>query len=149
MLAVVSGFLFLLTTKALLTFETAEGFAFNLISNVWVFVQALLLINIGLALFNLIPIPPLDGSRLLGLILPPKLYYKMLQHERRIHLAIIIWLLLGRSLLDMVRKIPIVQSTPWLYSASIVLSITDMLGVAISTVADWIISLWSLLPIFG
>ncbi len=32
-------------------------------------------INIALALFNLIPIPPLDGSKLLLAILPPRLYY--------------------------------------------------------------------------
>ncbi|RLB37433.1 MAG: hypothetical protein DRH12_14375, partial [Deltaproteobacteria bacterium] len=32
----------------------------------------LLLMNLGLGLFNLIPIPPLDGSHILENILPPK-----------------------------------------------------------------------------
>ena len=32
----------------------------------------LLIINLALAVFNMLPIPPLDGSRLIPLILPPK-----------------------------------------------------------------------------
>jgi Zn-dependent protease len=35
------------------------------------FLQVMLDLNIILAIFNLIPIPPLDGSRLLTLLLPP------------------------------------------------------------------------------
>ena len=36
-----------------------------------VFLVTFALINVGLAVFNLIPIPPLDGSRLLTIFLPP------------------------------------------------------------------------------
>jgi Zn-dependent protease len=31
----------------------------------------MLMVNIGLGVFNLIPIPPLDGSKVLGMLLPP------------------------------------------------------------------------------
>ena len=34
-------------------------------------------INISLAVYNLIPIPPLDGSRIINLIIPSKYYFKI------------------------------------------------------------------------
>ncbi len=40
-------------------------------------------INIALGLFNLIPIPPLDGSKIFGAFLPDNLYYKYQQFERK------------------------------------------------------------------
>lgn len=40
------------------------------------------LINAGLAVFNLIPIPPLDGSKILALILPQKAHAFLMKYER-------------------------------------------------------------------
>ena len=38
--------------------------------------------NLRFMVFNLIPIPPLDGSKVLGMFLPNRTYYTMLQYER-------------------------------------------------------------------
>ncbi len=46
-----------------------------------VFIQ-LAAVNIGFAVFNLIPIPPLDGSKILGAFLSNESYNKLLSFER-------------------------------------------------------------------
>lgn len=38
--------------------------------------------NLCFAVFNFIPIPPLDGSRLVSMFLPDNMYYKLMQFER-------------------------------------------------------------------
>ena len=52
-------------------------------------------LNLTLAIFNLLPIPPLDGSRILFLLLPPRLYFKIAPYERYITVAVMLLLLLG------------------------------------------------------
>ncbi len=59
------------------------------------FFDFLVSINVGLAIFNLIPIPPLDGSRLLTAFLPDRIYFKIMQYERFIMLGLMILLFAG------------------------------------------------------
>lgn len=48
------------------------------------------LINMNLALFNFIPIPPLDGAKILTAVLPDRIYFKIMQYERYIFLLVIL-----------------------------------------------------------
>ena len=51
-------------------------------------------LSIGLGVFNLIPFPPLDGSKILGVLLPDRVYYKILRYEfaGTIILMALLWL---------------------------------------------------------
>ena len=66
-------------------------------------------INLGLAVFNLIPIPPLDGSRVLSYFLPNRITYFMQRYERYIFLGLFVLMYSG------VLSGPIHYVTGWLY----------------------------------
>lgn len=53
------------------------------------------ILNLSLGLFNLIPVPPLDGSRIFLTFLPAKYYFGIMKYERYIQLGLMILLYLG------------------------------------------------------
>ena len=52
-------------------------------------------VNVSLAVFNLLPIPPLDGSKVIGFLIPSKTYFKIIQYERYIMIALLLLLFTG------------------------------------------------------
>ncbi|NJB67736.1 Zn-dependent protease [Desulfobaculum xiamenense] len=53
------------------------------------------LINVILGVFNLLPIPPLDGSKILAELLPPRLAYKYMQLERYGFIILLVLVMTG------------------------------------------------------
>lgn len=66
----------------LLKFAPTQGIFGQVAYLCLILTQNLAIMNISLALFNLIPIPPLDGSKVLNAILPARIYFKIMQYER-------------------------------------------------------------------
>ncbi len=48
------------------------------------------MINISLAVFNLLPIPPFDGSRIMLVFLKEKTYFKIMQYEQFIMIGVLV-----------------------------------------------------------
>ena len=75
------------------------------------FLLNMALLSIGLGLFNLLPIPPLDGSKVLFSLLPERWYYTLMRYERygMLVLLLLVWLNIGGSFLT--------RSIQWTYMA--------------------------------
>ena len=67
--------------------------------NLIMFAEILLILgirlNVTLAVFNLLPIPPLDGSKILYIFLPQRILFKVLQYERYIYFGLLALLFVG------------------------------------------------------
>lgn len=88
--ALVGGLIY----NAIITFAPlsflADGFGWYVLYFFALYMQ----LNITLAVFNLLPIPPLDGSKILFMFLPDKWVYTLYKYERYFFIAILalVWL---------------------------------------------------------
>lgn len=86
----IMAFLFFLLANGVLVLFAS----FDFIHYIVFFFGFVAKINITLAVFNLIPIPPLDGSRIIAALLPDRTYYKLMQYERYLYFALLALLFL-------------------------------------------------------
>lgn len=69
--------------------------AYYICVTIYMFFQVFASLNVFLAIFNLIPIPPFDGSRIAYIFMPPKAYFGIMKYERFIMLGMVVLLWLG------------------------------------------------------
>ena len=75
-----------------LALKTGAGAVWNYVI---LFLEYTALLSAGLAVFNLFPIPPLDGSKILLAVLPGPYYAKWMRYERYGMILLVILLLLN------------------------------------------------------
>lgn len=131
----ISNFLLAFISMILMNFvrlikTTPNTAGYNIVYALYLFFYILAELSIVLAVFNLIPIPPLDGSRILFMFLPPKAYFGIMKYERYIQIGFfVVFFLLGRL--------------------SRILGIPSVLGIVSAWVMNGMQSLISLIPIFA
>lgn len=108
LLAALATILFFVTrTLAILVKAPADHFLTAALSELF---YLFYFYNIILAVFNLLPIPPLDGFKVFGSLLPDRAYYKLMRVERTIGLVFLLIVLFARSALSQLLQ---VVSTPF------------------------------------
>ena len=92
---IVFVFLNVLTVVIFAKVNIFTELAFNIFNILTYVFSTIANISISLAIFNLIPIPPFDGSRILGYFLPDRIYYKIMQYEHIIFIVVLVALWFG------------------------------------------------------
>ena len=77
---------------------TAGEFVYYVLMFSYYFFSYMLSINTMLAIFNLIPIPPLDGSKVFFAVFPDEIYYRILSYDR--FMIFIVLILVYAGVLD-------------------------------------------------
>ena len=62
---------------------------------IFVLLYRIAILSVGLGVFNLIPIPPLDGSKVLFSFFPDRIYFSILRYERYVMLALFVLIFMG------------------------------------------------------
>ncbi|MPM95201.1 hypothetical protein SDC9_142354 [bioreactor metagenome] len=111
---------FVLAYVALLLQAALYAF-YNVSSSVYLyyflnFLTMLATLSIGLGIFNIIPFPPLDGSKVVGALLPNDLYYSVLRYER--YGMFILMAVLWSGILDSYLSVALNWAWDVLFSAS-------------------------------
>ncbi len=84
-------------TNLILAILAARIFAFTASTSYYLslFILLFVRINIGLAVFNILPFPPLDGSKIIASLLPEKLEHFFYKYERYLYIIVLIMYFTG------------------------------------------------------
>lgn len=93
LLAILFAGLYKIFTLVIVHVPITSMQVYNIILLTELFFYTAISINVTFAVFNLIPIPPFDGSRIILTFLPSDLYFKIQRYERYIMIGFFVLLL--------------------------------------------------------
>lgn len=91
---VLLGLLTLIVYKILLQLWPVFRYQSSVLQSIFLILSVMITTNLYLAVFNLLPIPPLDGAKILGAVLPERHYFGLMRYERYIMLVVVALLFL-------------------------------------------------------
>lgn len=109
----------------LLMIQGRSGFLMSFLYTLMSFFDIFFIINIFLAIFNLLPFPPLDGAKIYSAFLPDRAYAWLLSNERYFMLALIMIFLFS----PITGRVLRVLASPFIW----------IIGYPVSAIADLII----------
>lgn len=95
-MAVISGFMVAVLQLIAdhLTMAQVGSVGFEILSYLYSFFYLMVLVNVGLAFFNLIPVHPLDGYRILGYFLPSSFEMFFIRYGQYIQIGLVLVVIL-------------------------------------------------------
>ncbi len=92
---VLVSYVLLLICKGIIILDGKFFFNPTSVNIIFQVVSQMAWISVVLAVFNMVPEPPLDGSKVILMVLPYKWYFKVLAYERYIYIALMVLLFTG------------------------------------------------------
>jgi Zn-dependent protease len=104
--------------KGMLEFHiiTASNIESGLMKPLIIFLQYLIMLNVSLAVFNLLPFPPLDGSKVLSTFLPESfqpIFALLEQYGFLILMLLVYWGVIGFIIRPVFSLVQYLLATPW------------------------------------
>lgn len=129
----------------LININTKSTFVAALIINTITFLQYFVILNLGLGVFNLIPLPPFDGSRIINVLLPERLYFKIMKYERNIYLGVLIWLFFGKYVYSTLMMLPLISNSFLLSAVFRIFDLSSLISDGVTSLYQAFISFWRLI----
>lgn len=94
-LGFIGTILYVVFNRLYFAFAGTGALVGNVLEAAVLFFYYFVYLNIALAVFNLIPVPPFDGSRIFYVIIPDKWYWKVMKYERIIMIIVLLGFAFG------------------------------------------------------